>query len=174
MKLLVLALVLLTGCRVYEVRTTPSVLESARVQLRAGQPATIAATLHEDGQRDANENAVVTVAPEQNVTLALTRGGTLELPLWAIMRECADGKPLEDGRLCEFHNVDHVRIGKRRRVHEGVWAGPLAVGIVGGVLGGIIGMGYCASDCTGWGKPASQVGLVTLGAWFLYVVAGRR
>ena len=169
MKLLVLA-ILLAGCRVYEVRTTPSELEAARVSLRAGRPAKVAATLHEDGRSEADENAFATVAPDQTVTLSLARGGKLDLPLSAIMRECADPRIAEDGRLCEFHGVDHVDLGKRRRVHEGVWAGPAAVVLVGGAIGGIIGMGYCASDCTGWGKPTSQVGLVALGAWFLYVV----
>ncbi|MCW5800788.1 MAG: hypothetical protein KIT31_00130 [Deltaproteobacteria bacterium] len=170
MKLLVVALVgawvaLCSACVVHEVRATPGELEAARALLRAGRPARVRATAGDAA-------TVAVVAPDQRVTVALAHGEQLELPLSAIMRECG-AHPPEDGRLCEFHGVDHVKLGKRRHVHEAVWAGPIAFVIVGGTIGGIAWMAHCSSECTGWGKPTSQVGLVTLGLGFLYIVSQR-
>jgi hypothetical protein len=163
MKLLLLAALLLGGCVVREVRATPGELEAGRAMLRAGRPARVKAIAE-------GAPMIATVAPNQQVTVALVGGGKLDLPLSAIMRECVDHEP-EDNRLCELHGVDHVVLAKQRRVHEGVWATPIALGIVGSVVGGLIYMGHCASECTGWGRTTSQVGLGTLGLAVLYFIS---
>lgn len=152
----------LAGCVTREIRATPGELEAARHLFRQNMPAPIKTA----------EHGTVSVAPAQRIAIVDTANKRFDIRLDEVMRDCADHPP-QDNRLCELHNVQHVVLGKDRKMHEAVVLAPLGTIIIGGAFATVIGVTYCAWECEGLDQRASQIGFGAMAIGLAYLLLTR-